>query len=120
MIIGVGTDIIEIERVERACKSSRFVKRIFSGAEMDMLLTKQAQSFAAGFAAKEAFAKALGSGFRGFYPCEVEVLRDDFGAPYINLRGKAKEIALERGVGKVHVSLSHNMSTAVAVIVLEE
>ena len=80
MILGVGTDLIEIRRMEKACKKDYFVVRTFT--DMESRQAKGSASKLAGsFAVKEAVAKALGTGFRTFMPIDVEVLRDDMGKP---------------------------------------
>ena len=84
MILGVGTDLVEIRRMERACKKDYFVVRTFT--DMESRQAKGSVSKLAGsFAVKEAVAKALGTGFRTFMPIDVEVLRDDVGKPYVRL-----------------------------------
>ena len=84
MILGVGTDLVEIRRMERACKKDYFVVRTFT--DMESRQAKGSVSKLAGsFAVKEAVAKALGTGFRTFMPIDVEVLRDDVGKPYVKI-----------------------------------
>ena len=106
MIIGVGIDIIEVERIEKLLNDN-FITRNFSEAELEF--NSKPESVAGSFAAKEAFAKALGTGFRGFNLHDVEVLRDELGAPYIIFQGKQ---------ANAHVSISHTKSTAVAVVII--
>ena len=81
MIYGIGVDMTEISRVTKACAKESFLRKVFS-----------AEKLAAGFAAKEAFSKALGTGVRGFSMNEVELMRDDLGKPYYEFRGRAEEI----------------------------
>lgn len=119
MIFGIGCDIIEIERIANCDR--RFLEKHFTKAEQELFEKKrQSQSIAANFAAKEAFSKALGTGVRGFSLIDVEVLRDDYGKPYINLYGKAKEICKNAGVGEIFVTLSHSKELAMAYVVLEK
>ena len=114
--MGIGTDIIEISRIEKSIKSEAFLKRVFSERERELIEKKGAKSAAANFAAKEAFSKALGTGVRGFSLCEVEVLREDNGKPYIVVSGRAKDMAAGR---KIEVSLSHTEELALAFVVIE-
>ena len=108
MISGIGIDIIEIERIEKLLRGNdNFLTRNFTDAERTT--NARPESVAGRFAAKEAFAKALGTGFRGFNLRDVEVLRNDLGAPYIIFRGE---------MSNAQVSISHNRTTAVAVVVM--
>jgi holo-[acyl-carrier protein] synthase len=123
MIIGLGTDIAEVPRMLKSIENTAFQVKVFSAAEIEYCETKtnKAQSYAARFAAKEAFFKALGTGWRGGMAFnEVEVLNDDLGKPYIMLRGKTAEILLERKIRIIHVSLSHIREVAMATVVLED
>ncbi len=133
MIFGIGTDIIEIARVAKAMESPRFCQRVFSEDEGLALggTVKDAtgntlnispinmQSFAANFAGKEAVVKAMGCGFKGFFPCNVEILRHENGKPYVRLSGKAKELADTMGI-RFHISLSHCQEYAVGYALAEE
>ena len=122
MIIGIGCDIIEINRVEKAVQSDSFKKRVFTEAEIAYCESRGKQqfaSFAARFAAKEAVLKALGTGLRGGELIEIEVLNDELGCPQMSLRGYHEELAKSKGVGKIHVTLSHSKDSAMAYVVLE-
>ncbi len=118
IILGIGVDIIEIDRVVLATKNQRFIKKCFTQAEQKFC-EKHKKSYASNFAAKEAFVKAVGTGFGKISPIMVEVLRDTKGRPYINLYDYAKEYATLLGVSKIHVSISHNKSDVIANVVLE-
>lgn len=120
-IIGIGTDIIETARIEKAATES-FLNRYFTAAERELFESRgmSAQVIAAGFAAKEAFVKALGTGFRGVYPSEIEVLRSESGKPFINVYGRAAKETEALGVKAVHVTLSHEKQYALAFVVLEK
>ena len=108
MIKGVGIDIIEIERIEKLLvEKENFLNRNFTKSEQEF--NSKSETVAGNFAAKEAFAKAMGTGFRSFGLIDVEVLRNDFGAPYIKFKGEQTN---------THVSISHNRTTAVAVVIL--
>ena len=120
-MIRIGTDIIEISLIRKSAENKHFLKHVFSDEELEFLTKKRdpAPSAAANWAAKEAFAKALGTGVRGFELNEVSVLRDELGAPYFKLSGKALEIA--RGLNITpRVSLSHSDEYAVAFVICEE
>lgn len=121
MIRGIGTDIVEIARVEKACRRENFKAFVFTEIEQAYCESRgknSAASYAARFAAKEAFFKALGTGIFT-RPAEVEVVNGASGRPEIFLHGKAKSLAHERGVTKIFVSLSHSHEFATAVCVLE-
>lgn len=118
MIIGIGNDIIEIERVRKACSKATFLTRYFTTKEINSFGNKPI-SLAGNFCVKESVAKALGTGFREFTPIDIEVLRDELGKPYVNLYGKAQEIAVGIGVKKIHVTISNLKELAEAFVVLE-
>jgi holo-[acyl-carrier protein] synthase len=117
-LIGVGTDIIEIERVRRAFERSgvRFLEKIFTPGERSYCDGRKDRfsSYAARFAAKEAVLKALGTGMVGCGLSDVEVTRLAGGRPEIVLHGAAAAIADEKGISAVLISISHNREQAVA------
>lgn len=124
MIVGVGIDMVPIERVtgllER--RGERALRRLFTEAEARRCREGRhpPESFAARFAAKEAFFKALGTGWgRGGAWTEVEVVSAPSGAPSLRLSGAARELAERRGVRAIHLSLTHTGDTAAAFVVLE-
>ena len=122
MIIGIGNDIIEIKRVERAVESEHFKRRVFTDTEINYCESRgqrAAASYAARFAAKEAFFKALGTGIVTALK-EVEVVNNLRGQPEIFLYGDAKTLAQEIGVDKIFLSLSHSLEYATATVVLEK
>ena len=92
MITGVGTDLVEIARVQKAIGRSAFLEKIYTEKERE-LIAKRPVRAAGNFAAKEAVAKALGCGFAGIAPREIEVLRKPSGLPFVVLHGKAKRKA---------------------------
>jgi len=116
MATGIGTDIVKIARFERGF-SDRFLTRVFSEYERAYVQKKNAASIAGLFAAKEAVVKALGSGFSGFWPCDIEILHDVRGKPYVRLRGKAARLLKRRH--KIMVSISHNETDAIAFAVVQ-
>jgi len=118
-LVGVGTDLVEIDRFRLAMtrRGSRFAERLFSEDERRYADRHRdpAPRLAARFAAKEAVMKALGVGLWKFAFRDVEVVRAPSGAPSIALRAKAADLASARGVGSWQLSLSHTDVTAIAV-----
>ncbi|PKQ30101.1 MAG: ACP synthase [Actinobacteria bacterium HGW-Actinobacteria-10] len=117
MIRGLGVDIVEIDRMREALsRHPRMRERVFSDAERAYCdaRNKPEIHYAMRFAAKEAVLKALGTGFRGMRFRDVEVMRDEHGRPMPHLYGRAAEVAAERGVVELHLSLSFTHTTAVA------
>ena len=119
MEIKNGVDIISVERVEKSLKSQRFIDTVFAKSEQEFLFVddNKIQSAAANFAGKEAFSKAIGTGISGFKLSEVAILRDEKGAPYIELSGDAKKVAEKLGFESFSISISHDMGMAIAFIV---
>ena len=125
MVIGVGTDLIEISRIEQSIAryGERFLARVFTPAEMEYCRRKKnaAESFAARFAAKEAGAKALGTGIsRGVSWREFEVRRKPGQRPELYLSGRAEEIAEGLGIRRLSLSLTHSRLLAMAVVIAED
>lgn len=122
MIIGVGVDIVEIRRIKEALeRTENFVEKLFCKEEIEYLKSRSLRpEYVAGrFAAKEAVAKALGTGFRGFNFKEIVIDRTAFGKPIVVLKGKAKLIVQKYGDYKIHLSISHGEDNAIAYAVLE-
>ena len=124
MILGIGMDMVEIARVERAAAryGERFLNRTFTPGERDLCARKlrSGDNLAARFAVKEAAFKALGFGWPecgGF--TSVEVVSDPMNRPSILFHGAAARIAAERGVRRAHVTITHDAGFTVAVVVLE-
>jgi holo-[acyl-carrier protein] synthase len=123
MIIGIGTDIAEVPRIAKSIENISFKEKVFSKIEIAYCETKvnKAESFAARFAAKEAFFKSLGTGWRGGMAFnEVEVVNDELGKPSINILGQTAELIKEKNIRIIHVSLSHIKDVAMATVVLED
>jgi len=124
--LGLGTDLIEIERVQASIDrfGDRFLERLFTPGEIAFCLRKKsraAESFAARFAAKEAGAKALGTGIsRGVGWKEIEVRREAGERPTLHLSGRASERAAAMGVRRLQLSLTHSKALALAVVVAED
>lgn len=119
MIVGIGTDIIEIDRVLKASENSSFLSKYFTEEEI-ILFKKKKKSVAGNFAVKESVAKMLGTGVSGFSLKDIEVLRDEKGKPYVNLYNKASNMAKEQEIDVVHVSMSDTDSCAIAYVVGEK
>ncbi len=122
MIIGVGTDIVEIKRIEELSKKPGFEGKIYTEGELSY--AKECghyhSALAVRFAAKEAAVKALGHGFSGWPLQCVEVGKRALGLPYLILHGEAKLFAEKLGVSHLHLSLSHSENNAIAVVVAEK
>ena len=122
MIIGIGTDIIEISRIEKVMnRTSSFIERSFTDSEIQYFKSKglKGNVVAGNFAAKEAISKAMGTGFRSFGLKDIEVLRDELGKPVVNLSEKIYNL-LEIKEFNMHISISHNKENAIAYAVMEE
>lgn len=121
-LLGVGLDVVDVGRIHAIMerRGERFLERILTSQERaDVGEPPRAPSVAARFAAKEAVAKAMGTGVRGFALRDIEVQKDELGAPTVRLHRGAAQLAKALGVTRVWLSLSHERSLAVAVAVLE-
>ena len=122
MITGIGIDIVEVNRMENWIDNTRLLERYFHPEELALASSRKnstAQTLAARFAAKEAFTKALGSGFVNIALKDILVFNRENGKPEIKLFGTAKKAFEKSGADKVHISLTHENKNAVAMIVLE-
>jgi len=124
LIYGIGMDIIEVSRIQKVMERDLgFREKIFSEGEIAYCerMKNKYQHYAARFSAKEAFMKALGTGWRdGIRFVEIEITHDPLGKPLLVLTGKAKELAGKAGMGNMHVTLSHVKEVASAVVVVEK
>jgi holo-[acyl-carrier protein] synthase len=125
MVLGLGTDLMETRRLQESIDrfGERFLERIFTAGEIAYCSRKKnaAESFAARFAAKEAGAKALGTGIsRGVSWKEFEVRREVSGQPTLHLSGRAAELARVMGIRRFQLSLTHSRELAMAVVVAED
>jgi holo-[acyl-carrier protein] synthase len=125
MIVSIGIDIVEVYRIrETLARTPRFAERVFTEKERVYCETKgaaAAQSYAARFAAKEAFLKALKTGWRGKITWhDMEILNDAQGVPTLEIRGEARVLLENLGATKIHLSLSHTTDHAVAEVILEK
>jgi holo-[acyl-carrier protein] synthase len=112
---GIGIDMLEISRIRKSALNPRFLSRVFGKSELALYRQRgsPASFLAAGFCAKEAFSKALGTGIRGFELKDVQLLRNGLGKPYLALSGKASELA--RGLA-FEASVSHTKEHAIAIV----
>lgn len=124
MVVGIGTDIIEIERIKRAVeRTSRFVDKLLTPRERKNIKegNKSAYASIAGiFAAKEAVSKALGTGFVSFEMVDIEILKDQKGKPFVKLYNGARIRADELGIQQIHVTISHCNTYATAFVITEK
>ena len=123
MIVGIGCDIIEIERIARAIKRESFIQRVFTAKEAAYCQSRGKQaaaSFAARFAAKEAVLKALGTGLREGSLQEIAVANDALGKPLVQLSGHFAALSRQLGVKNIQISLSHSRDFAVAYVIMED
>lgn len=118
MIVGIGTDLIEIDRIVKACEKEAFLDKVYTEKERELAILDK-NKLAGNFAVKEAVVKMFGTGFHGIKPIEVEVLRDEYGKPFVNLYGRAKLQAKALGISSIFVSISNVKEYASAVAVGE-
>ena len=122
MIVGIGTDIAEVDRIARALQTygEQFERKVFTQEEIEYCRRtprRASERYAARFAAKEAFAKALGTGIaKGVHWRDIGVRRMPGGRPFIKLRGHAATLCAGMSI---HLSLTHTETTAMATVILE-
>ena len=124
MIVSIGIDIVEVYRIRETLeRTPRFTERVFTEKEREYCEAKgaaAAQSYAARFAAKEAFLKALKTGWRGRITWQdMEILNDAQGVPSLEIKGEARSLLDNLGANKIHLSMSHTTEHAVAQVILE-
>lgn len=123
MIIGIGTDIIEVARIRTHIDAGfGFREKVFTSKEIAYCegKTNKAQNYAARFSAKEAFLKAVGTGLRqGLSFTDIEVLNDELGKPEMVLHGKAQELIQKMGVTNLQISMTHLRDWVNAIVILE-
>jgi phosphopantetheine--protein transferase-like protein len=122
MIFGIGTDIVEIDRVKKALqKNPKILNRLFTDYEITYFKSKNMniEHIAGGFSAKEAVVKALGTGISGFGWKDVELLRGSSGKPMVKLYNKAKELAVKNKISTIFITISHSKNYATAMAVAE-
>jgi len=125
MIFGIGTDIVEVERIKNLSSISKFAKKILSQKELNTfnLLNKDQKVYflSKQFAAKEAFSKALGTGIGHEASLNnIEILRDEKGKPFFNAINELSLLISDLGITKTHVSLADESNYAIAMVILEK
>ncbi|NLZ81846.1 MAG: holo-ACP synthase [Clostridiales bacterium] len=118
MIIGIGVDLIEIDRIKKACEKEAFLLRYYTEEELSSL-EGNTIALVDNFAVKEAVSKVFGTGFSGFMPIDIEVLRDAKGKPYVQLYGGAQILANKLKIKKIHVSISNTKTHTTAIAIGE-
>jgi holo-[acyl-carrier protein] synthase len=121
MIIGIGIDLVKIDRIDKAGTHEGFLERLFTDREREYCTRQKfpAQHFAARFAAKEAVLKAIGTGWSaGIKWTDMEVLHGEGGGPIVNVTGRVKDLLDLKGVKQIFLSYSHDGGFAVAQVVL--
>lgn len=121
MIVGIGIDLIEIKRIEKAIKRRGFLERYFTEKEIEMFKSHlmNPQKIAGNFCAKEAIVKMFGTGFRNVKLSDLEVLRDESGKPTITLYSGAKSLGKSLGIESIHISITNTAEHATAVAIGE-
>lgn len=116
-LLGIGNDIIEINRIEKAISRENFIKKVFTEEEIKYIISRgnRAETYAGKFSAKEAISKALGTGVRNFSLTDIEILNNDLGKPYVKFKNN---IANFNEKYFIDISISHckEYATAVAII----
>ena len=121
-MLGIGCDLADVERIRNAIARNGFKERVYTPEEIAYCTGAdgdKAQSCAARFAAKEAFLKAIGTGLRGGQLTEISVSNDEMGKPELKVTGYFATYIAKMGVKKIHLTLSHTNTTAMAVVILE-
>jgi len=121
LIIGVGVDLIEIERIKEAIKKTSFLERIFTEREIRYFASRgyNPSTISGSFAAKEAISKALGTGIGKISWHDMEILRYNIGKPYVKLHGNARRLFISLGGKKIHISISHSRLYAISQVIIE-
>ena len=122
MIVGIGNDIIEIERVEKAILKEGFKNKVYTQKELENIEKRgnRTETYAGIFSTKEAISKAIGTGVREFSLTDLEILNDDLGKPYVVVSEKLDKILKNKKEDyQIEISISHSKkyATAMAVIV---
>ncbi|WP_338951252.1 holo-ACP synthase [Fusobacterium nucleatum] len=121
MIIGIGNDIIEIERIEKAISKEGFKNKIYSQRELENIQKRgnRTETYAGIFSAKEAISKAIGTGVREFSLTDLEILNDDLGKPYVVVSEKLDKILRNKKEDyQIEISISHSKKYAIAMAII--
>jgi holo-[acyl-carrier protein] synthase len=121
MIKGTGIDLTEIYRIKKNLENERFLQKIYTEGERKYLEVRKfnPQTAAGMFAAKEAVAKSLGTGFSNFGPRDIEIVKDELGKPIVKLYGNALKRAEKLEIKTIHISISHTEDLAIAQCIAE-
>jgi len=122
MIVGIGNDIIEIERIEKAISKEGFKNKVYTQRELENIEKRgnRTETYAGIFSAKEAISKAIGTGVREFSLIDLEILNDDLGKPYVVVSEKLDKILRNKKENyQIEISISHSKkyATAMAIII---
>ena len=122
MIVGIGNDIIEIERIEKAISKEGFKNKVYTQKELENIKKRgdRVETYAGIFSAKEAISKAIGTGVREFSLTDLEILNDDLGKPYVAVSEKLDKIIKDKKEDyQIEISISHSKkyATAVAIVI---
>ena len=122
MIVGIGNDIIEIERIEKAISKESFKNKVYTQRELENIEKRgdRVETYAGIFSAKEAISKAIGTGVREFSLTDLEILNDDLGKPYVVVSEKLDKIIKDKKEDyQIEISISHSKkyATAVAIVI---
>ena len=121
MIIGIGNDIIEIERIEKAISKEGFKNKVYTQKELENIEKRgdRVETYAGIFSAKEAISKAIGTGVREFSLTDLEILNDDLGKPYVVVSEKLDKIIKSKKEDyQIEISISHSKKYATAVAII--
>ncbi len=119
MVVGIGTDIQLISGFANKKNKVALLNKLFTERELSILKSKSTKSYAGFFCVKEALVKALGTGFVGIRPTDIEIAYLENGKPFVTLHNKALEVSTTLKVNNIHVSISHSGEYAQAFVVLE-
>ena len=121
MIIGIGNDIIEIERIEKAISKEGFKNTVYTQKELENIEKRgdRVETYAGIFSAKEAISKAIGTGVREFSLTDLEILNDDLGKPYVAVSEKLDKIIKDKKENyQIEISISHSKKYAIAMVII--
>ena len=121
MIIGIGNDIIEIERIEKAISKEGFKNKVYTERELENIVKRgnRVETYAGIFSVKEAISKAIGTGVREFSLLDLEILNDNLGKPYVVVSEKVDKILKsKKNDYRIEISISHSKKYATAMAIL--
>ena len=121
MIVGIGNDIIEIERIEKAILKEGFKNKVYTERELENIEKRgnRTETYAGIFSAKEAISKAIGTGVREFSLIDLEILNDDLGKPYVVVSEKLDKILKTKKEDyQIEISISHSRKYATAMAII--